>query len=103
MHALRNETSMSDPSPANFELSIVLPLGVAANQLMKVESELRFLNAKLSRYQQNSGGARGEAASSLERMSEALDAIRQLIADIQAEIQPRVAGAAARTRTDRDD
>lgn len=92
---------MSDP-PVNFELAVVLPLGVVANQLLKVESELRFLNAKLSRYERESGGGRGEAAVRLEKMSEALDAIRQLIADIQADLQPR-AGAVPRARSDRDD
>ena len=90
-------------SSASFELAVVLPLGVAANQLTKVESELRFLNAKLSRYGQERGTPREDAAAQLEKMSEALDAIRQLIADIQADIQPRVPGAASRTRSDRDD
>ena len=90
-------------SSASFELAVVLPLGVAANQLMKVESELRFLNAKLSRYGQEQGSARGEAAARLEKMSEAVDAIRQLIAEIQADIQPQASGARLRTRSDRDD
>ena len=90
-------------SAANFDLAVVLPLGVAANQLMKVESELRFLNAKLSRYGQERGSARGEAAARLEKMSDAVDAIRQLIAEIQADIQPQASGATSRTRSDRDD
>ena len=93
---------MSDSS-ASFELAVVLPLGVAANQLMKLESELRFLYAKLSGYRQECGSARGEAAARLEKMSEALDAIRQLIADIQTDIQPHATGTAPRARTDRDD
>jgi hypothetical protein len=88
---------------ANFELAVVLPLGVAANQLMKVESELRFLTAKLSRYGQERGSTRVEAAASLEKMSEAVDAIRQIIAEIQADIQPPASGTTSRTRTDRDD
>jgi hypothetical protein len=96
-------SSPKSDSAANFDLAVVLPLGVAANQLMKVESELRFLNAKLSRYGQERGGARGEAAARLEKMSEAIDAIRQLIAEIQADIQPEVSGAKSRTRADRDD
>jgi hypothetical protein len=93
---------MSDSS-ANFELAVVLPLGVVAHQLMKVESELRFLNAKISRYAQGRSSASAEAAARLEKMSEALDAIRQLIADIQADLQPRGARVGSRTRTDRDD
>ena len=94
--------SMSDSS-ASFELAVVLPLGVVANQLMKVESELRFLNARLSRYQQERGSARGEAAARLEKISAAVDDIRQLIADIQVDIQPQASGSASRTRSDRED
>jgi hypothetical protein len=90
-------------SSASFELAVVLPLGVAANQLMKVESELRFLSAKLSRYGQERGSARSEAAARLEKMSEVLDAIRRLIAEIQAEIQPQASGSTSRARSDRDD
>jgi ribosomal protein L19E len=96
-------SSAKSDSSASFELAVVLPLGVLANQLTKVESELRFLIAKLSRYGQERGSARGEAAARLEKMSEAVDAIRQLIAQIQADIQPQVSGATSRTRTDRDD
>jgi hypothetical protein len=96
-------SSAKSDSAANFDLAVVLPLGVAANQLMRVESELRFLNAKLSRYSQERGSARGEAAARLEKMSEAVDAIRQLIAEIQADLQPQASGAKSRTRSDRDD
>jgi hypothetical protein len=96
-------SSPKSDSSANFELAVVLPLGVAANQLMKVESELRFLNAKLSRYGQERGSARGEAAARLEKMSEAVDAIRQLIEEIQTDIQPQASGAKSRTRADRED
>ena len=96
-------SSPKHDSSANFELAVVLPLGVAANQLMKVESDLRFLNAKLSRYGQEHGVARGEAAGRLEAMSETVDAIRQLIAEIQADIHPQASGTRSRTRTDHDD
>jgi hypothetical protein len=96
-------SSPKSGSSANFELAVVLPLGVAANQLMKVESELRFLTAKLSRYGAERGSTSGEAAASLEKMSEAVDAIRQLIVEIQADIQPPTSGTTSRTRTDRDD
>lgn len=94
---------MTEPAAANVELTILLPLGVITNQLMKVESELRFLSAKISPYAQARSSGGGEAAARLEKMSEVLDAIRQLIADIQADLQPRGAGVASRTRTDRDD
>jgi ribosomal protein L19E len=95
--------SPKSDSSASFELAVVLPLGVLANQLTKVESELRFLIAKLSRYGQERGSARGEAAARLEKMSEAVDTIRQLIAQIQADIQPQASGSTSRTRTDRED
>jgi hypothetical protein len=89
---------VSGPS-ANFELAIVLPLSVAANQLMKVESELRFLNAKLRRFREERGSACGEAVACLEKMSEALDAIGQLVADMDIQVSESVSQAP----TDRDD
>jgi hypothetical protein len=87
----------------SFELAVILPLGVVANQLSKVESDLRFLNAKISRYAQEHGDGRGEAAAKLESMNEAIDAIRRLIADIQADIEPPASAPARRSRTDRED
>jgi len=72
---------MSDPSPANFELSIVLPLGVIANQLLKVEADLRFLNAKTATYasERPSGAMAGQVTARLERINEALEVIRGLV------------------------
>jgi hypothetical protein len=65
---------MSHPSPANFELSIVLPLGVVANQLMKVEADLRFLNAKTTAYAgEHPGGARSANARPLEARNDRED------------------------------
>jgi hypothetical protein len=99
--------TLTSDSSTSFELAVLLPLGVLANQLGKVESDLRFLNAKISRYGQERGSARAEAAAKLEAMSEAIDAIRRLIADIQADmqpdIQPRTAEPARDSRTDRED
>jgi hypothetical protein len=97
---------MSESSPANFELSIVLPLGVVANQLMKVESDLRFLNARTSAY----ASARltremaGQVAARLEQINEALEVIRGLVVDFETEFQPKSARAGSGgSRTDRDD
>jgi hypothetical protein len=97
---------MSDPSPVNLELSIVLPLGVIAHQLMKVEADLRFLNAKTAAYasERLGGGMAGLVAARLEKINEALEVIRGLVADIELDIQPRPAGAKSlRARDDRDD
>lgn len=97
---------MSGASRANFELSIVLPLGVIANQLMKVEADLRFLNAKISAYSSEfpGGAMAGQAAAGLEKINESLETIRAVVAEFEADIQPRsVRADASRGRTDRDD
>jgi hypothetical protein len=96
---------MSD-RPANFELSIVLPLGVVANQLLKVEADLRFLNAKISGYagEGPAGSVAGQAAAQLEKIHEALELIRGLVSDIETDIQPSSANARPhKARIDRDD
>jgi hypothetical protein len=97
---------MSEASTANFELSLVLPLGVIANQLMKVEADLRFLNAKTSAY---AGERLGSAvavqlAAQLEKIHAALEAIRALVAEVETDIQPKPAGTKAlKARTELDD
>jgi hypothetical protein len=94
---------MSDPSPVNVELSIALPLGVVANQLMKVEADLRLLNAKTSAYaSQGLSGAAGQVAARLEKINEALEVIRGLVAEIENDIQT-AATRSLKVRTDRDD
>ncbi|HEY6619797.1 MAG TPA: hypothetical protein VIY68_09650 [Steroidobacteraceae bacterium] len=97
---------MNHPSHANFELSIVLPLGVVANQLMKVEADLRFLNAKTTAYAGERTGAdmAGQVAARLEKINEALEVIRALVLDIELEFQPRSMNSRAlKARTERDD
>jgi hypothetical protein len=96
---------MSD-LPANFELSFVLPLGVIANQLLKVEADLRFLNAKTSIYANGGpgGAVAAQAAGQLEKIDETLEVIRGLVSDIEADIHPTPASAKSlKARTDRDD
>ena len=98
--------SMSDTSSVNVELSIVLPLGVIANQLLKVEADLRFLNAKTSIYANEGprGALAGQVASQLEKINERLEVIRGLVSDIEMDMQPRSASSrSAKARTDRDD
>lgn len=96
---------MSDVSPANFELAIVLPLGVIANQLMKLEADLRFLNAKTSTYASAApaSAVTGEIAARIEKINEALEAIRTLVSDIASDIQPRSGIKLSKMRADRDD
>lgn len=54
---------MTRESSINLEMTIILPLGVVANQLMKIEARL-------------------------ENIHEALDSIRALVSDIEADIHP---------------
>jgi hypothetical protein len=75
---------MSGTSHSELELAIVLPLGVLAQQLMKVEAQLRLVNMKALELSCDSD-YRGSAAlinSKLERISEALESIRSLVADL---------------------
>jgi hypothetical protein len=80
---------VTESSTANLELGIVLPLGVVANQLMKIEAELRFLNMKALGYARDNGdgAVAGQIAGRLEHISEALDLIRGLVADLQSDMQ----------------
>lgn len=74
----------SKVSSTDLELAIVLPLGVLAHQLMRVEAQLRLVNMKALDLATESDH-RGAAAlinAKLEHISEALDSIRTLVTDI---------------------
>jgi hypothetical protein len=90
--SLRTGTrSMTERPSAHLEMTLVLPLGVIANQLMKIEADLRLLNMKavdLAR-EREAGRHTGLIEERLERINEALDAIRSLVSDIEADIQPK--------------
>ncbi len=80
---------MTESSPANPELAIVLPLGVVANQLMRIEADLRFLNMKALAYaKERDAGLVARMAIPIERINQALDLIRRLVADIETDVQP---------------
>ena len=80
---------MTDPAPANAELTVLLPLGVIANQLMKLEADLRLLNAKTLAYasQRPGGDLAVQVAGLLEKINEVLERIRDLITDFEADIE----------------
>ena len=63
---------MTTASPANLELAIVLPLGVLANQLMKVEADLRSLSMRAGSIAGVDGGASRQVAGHVEKISETL-------------------------------
>ena len=103
---------MTEPSPANLELAIALPLGVVANQLTRIEADLRFLSMKASAYrsERESGQLAAKVSGGLERINEMLDLIRGLVADMEANIQaashtPKSSGerASRKSSADRDD
>jgi hypothetical protein len=105
---------MTETSPANLELAIALPLGVVANQLKRIETDLRFLNMKALAYanERENGALAARVAGGLEKINAALDLIRGLVADIEANIQPPSVSrpgtssripAARKPFTDRDD
>jgi len=89
---------MTKASSTNLEMTIILPLGVVANQLMKIEAELRLLNMKALDFVNEDGGGRhtGLIESRLENINEALDSIRRLVSDMEADIHPW-SGDAARS------
>jgi hypothetical protein len=80
---------MTQSTAANWELAIVLPLGVIANQLMKIELDLRLLNMKALDFAMEGGSARqaGLIETRLDSINHALDSIRGIVSDIGDEIQ----------------
>lgn len=74
----------SKVSSTDLELAIVLPLGVLANQLMRIEAQLRLVNMKALDLATESehGGSAALINAKLEHISEALDSIRTLVTDI---------------------
>jgi hypothetical protein len=82
---------MTKASSANLEMAIVLPLGVVANQLMRIEADLRLLNMKALDFAKERENERhtGLIEARLENINEALDSIRDLVSAIEMDIQPR--------------
>jgi hypothetical protein len=77
---------------ANFEMSINLPLGVLANQLMRIEAELRLLNMKaLSCARERDQRPTGGIEARLDTINATLESIRDLVSDIEDCLRPRSA------------
>jgi hypothetical protein len=82
---------MTQESPADWEFSIVLPLGAIATQLQKIEAQLRLLNIKAVNL---AGGRDGHPIQAivegrLEQIGETLHSVASLVSDIQADVSPR--------------
>ena len=84
---------MTKPREANLQLAIVLPLGVVANQLMRIEADLRFLNMKAFAYAKQGGDVAmaSQITAQLDQINQALDRIRGLTSDIAADMYPKPA------------
>ena len=95
---------MIEASSANWELALVLPLGVVANQLLRMEAELRVLNMKVvvDATERENTAVAGRIAVRLEQITEALDRIQHLVSAIEADIRPRTARP-SRTSPNDDD
>jgi hypothetical protein len=96
---------MTEAFSGNVEMAIVLPLSVVANQLMRIESDIRLLNMKAFHVAQarDNGGHTQLINAKLETINASLDAIRELVAEFGADIHPPVPVAAPKRGSDRDD
>jgi hypothetical protein len=87
------------PPPASqvdWEMTMVMPLGALANQLVKIEGDLRFLSMKAAEYSGEDGVRSTKAIDArLELIHEALQSISSLLVRLQADIHPK--GPAARS------
>jgi hypothetical protein len=88
--AKQPELLMAQKASADVEMTIVLPLDVAANKLLRIEEELRHLNMKVLNFEQEreSGHLSGLIEARLERIHETLDSIRERLSDLNSNIQP---------------
>jgi hypothetical protein len=93
---------MTQESSANWEITIVLPLGVVDNQLRRIEEQLRIVNMKALNFgkEHENWSLRRLIAARLEHIGETLDSIARLVSDIDADIQPRATNV---TRTSHED
>jgi hypothetical protein len=81
---------MKQAASANLEMTIVLPLGVIANQLIRIEADLRLLNMKaliLAAEADNEHPA-GRVEAALANINQTLDSIRGLVTGVEGHIQP---------------
>ena len=84
---------MTQGASADWEMSIVLPLGVVASQLRRIETQLRLLNMKaldLAREREDRV-LRAPVEARIEEIHDALGSIAGLVADIEADLQPQPA------------
>ncbi len=80
---------MTEASSANLEMSINLPLGVMANQLLRIEADLRLLNMTALRCaRERENRPTGGIEARLDNINATLESIRDLVSDIEDCLQP---------------
>ena len=89
----------------NWEVTIILPLGVVANQLRRIEEQLRLLNMKALEVGKECENEphRRRIEIKLDHISELLGSISTLVSDIGADIQPGAANVIRMSSPDQDD
>ncbi len=95
---------MTEESRANLEMAITLPLGVVANQLMKIEANLRLLESQTGDFakERDNGRLAGLIEGKLDDINESLDSIRCIVSNIEAGIRTGAAAVAARRKPSPD-
>lgn len=77
-------------SQVDWEMTMVMPLGVLANQLTKIEGDLRLLSMKAAELSNEDAVHSTKAVDArLELMHEALESIGSLLVRLQADIHPK--------------
>ena len=75
---------------------MVMPLGVIANQLVKIEGDLRFLSMKAAEHADEEGAPCSRSVDArLELIYDVLESIHSLLARLQTDIHPKAAAVAA--------
>jgi hypothetical protein len=75
-------------SPMDWEMNLVMPLGVLANQLVKIEGELRFLSMKAAERDDDTPSTKAVDAR-LELIQEVMGSIYVLLSKLQADLHPK--------------
>jgi hypothetical protein len=88
---------MKQAASLNLEMTIVLPLGVIANQLIRVDADLRLLNMKalILVPQTDNEHAVERVEATLANINETIDSIKSFVSGIEDHIHPRSTAASA--------
>ena len=98
---------MTESFSANLEMAIALPLGVVANQLAKIETNLRHLNMKVGDFakERDNGRLAGSIEGKLDNINRLLDSLRCIVSNIETDMQANPADEVAvhKARPEQDD